>query len=297
MAWLDGRFLPAGELAVPIGDAGFVLGATVTEQLRTFSGSLFLPDRHAHRMERSLAIAGIDVPMPLCEVFEAARQVAQRNFTLQPKGHDLGVCVLATPGDLPSQHEARPGRPRVIVHAFPLAFRLWADAYATGVKLVGVSIRQIPEACWPSELKCRSRMHYHLADREAARTTPGAKPLLCHADGRVSETSTANVVTLHGRTLSTPSAGDALQGVSLWFLEQLAGRLGLHWTRRPLSIDDCLAADEMLLTSSPNCLLPAVSLDGRAIGSGVPGPVFKDLLAAWSDEVGLDIAAQARAFR
>ncbi|MFM8703581.1 MAG: hypothetical protein ACKOHG_06875, partial [Planctomycetia bacterium] len=51
---------------------------------------------------------------------------------------------------------------------------------------------------------------------------------------------------------------------------------------------------EILLSSTPNCLLPATRFDGRGIGTGLPGPGFRRLLAAWSDRVGLDIAAQAR---
>ena len=50
LAWLDGRSIPRGDLALPVGDGGFVLGATVTEQLRTFGGTLFLPDDHGRRL-------------------------------------------------------------------------------------------------------------------------------------------------------------------------------------------------------------------------------------------------------
>ena len=56
LAWLDGRFLSRGDLSLPVGDAGFVLGATVTEQLRTFRGELFLPDDHGRRLDESLAV-------------------------------------------------------------------------------------------------------------------------------------------------------------------------------------------------------------------------------------------------
>ena len=55
-------------------------------------------------------------------------------------------------------------------------------------------------------------------------------------------------------------------------------------------------ADELFLTSTSTCLLPAVSLDGRTIGSGKPGELFHQLLAAWSELVGLNIAAQADQF-
>jgi hypothetical protein len=55
-------------------------------------------------------------------------------------------------------------------------------------------------------------------------------------------------------------------------------------------------ADEVLLTSTPLCLLPVTRLNRRPIGPGRPGPVYQRLLAAWSDRAGIDIAAQAEHF-
>ena len=51
-----------------------------------------------------------------------------------------------------------------------------------------------------------------------------------------------------------------------------------------------------LLGSTPLCLLPVARLDGRPIGDGEPGDVFRRLLAAWGEKVGLDIARQAEQF-
>ena len=50
--------------------------------------------------------------------------------------------------------------------------------------------------------------------------------------------------------------------------------------------------DELWLTGTPFCMVPVVSLDGRPIGNGTIGPVYKETLAKWNALVGLDIAAQ-----
>ncbi|MEN9666348.1 MAG: D-alanine aminotransferase [Planctomycetota bacterium] len=294
VAWVDGRFVPPAEAVIPVGDAGFVFGATVTEQLRSFGGRLFLPAGHAARFRRSLEIVGIEPAWPVAHLFEVAAEVTARCHAAGPVEGDLGVVVFATPGDAPAQHGGRPGTSRVLIHAFPLAFASWAGAYETGVVLRSVSTTQIPPSCWPIELKCRSRMHYHLADREARAAEPGARALLLHADGRVSETSTANVVVVVNGALRTPPAGDALAGISLAHLHTLAHGLGIGWQERSLSLADLAAADEILLTSTPNCLLPVTRLDGQAVGDGRPGPLFAQLLAAWGGDVGIDKATQAR---
>lgn len=310
VAWADGRVVSRAELALPLGDAGFVLGATVTEQLRTICGRLFLVDEHLARLQESLAVVGIVPPVTLATIGAAAESVAAHNHAVAvaarggstgsgpdvdpAMGPDLGLVVFATPGDLPAQHEGQGGPPRVVVHTFPLAFRLWADAYDRGLSLRTVATRQVPDACWPVHAKVRSRLHYHLADREAHAAEPGARAVLEHLDGRISETSTANIAVVCNGAITVPPPADALGGVSLAFVRQLAERLGIEWFERSLRAADLAAADEILLTSTPSCILPATRFDGQPVGSGGPGPVFRRLLAAWSDDVGLDIAAQAR---
>jgi branched-subunit amino acid aminotransferase/4-amino-4-deoxychorismate lyase len=228
----------------------------------------------------------------------AAEAVAARNHALLPQTDgppaDLGLVIFVTAGDQASQHGGRSGPPRVGIHSFPLAFRMWAEAYDRGVSLRSVAVRQVPEACWPLAAKVRSRLHYFLADREAAAMEPGSRAILAHADGRISETSTANVAIVRDGRITTPPPSDALAGVSLGFARGLADRLGIAWEERSLRADDLAAADEILLTSTPNCLLPATSFDGRPVGSGRPGPVFRRLLTAWSEAAGIDIVAQAR---
>lgn len=300
IAWHDGIILPAADFHVSPGDAGFVLGATVTEQLRTFRGRLFLANEHARRLATSLSLIGLAPAIPIADLMTAAAEVAAHNHRIligdQPADiADLGVVVFITPGLLSAQHQGQEQRPLASVHTFPLAFSLWSQGYTEGIRLRGVGVQQVPEACWPIRAKVRSRLHYYLADREAAAVEAGARAVLYHADGRVSETSTANIAIVRDGAIATPPPSDALAGVSLGHLKGLATAAGITWIERSLTRDDLAAADEILLTSTPFCLLPATSFDGVAVGTGSPGVVFGRLLKAWSQDVDLDIADQARA--
>ena len=77
---------------------------------------------------------------------------------------------------------------------------------------------------------------------------------------------------------------------------ELAAKLRIPFGEREIWPRDVAAADEVLLSSTPNCLLPVTRFEGGPIGDGKPGPTFARLLAAWSEVVGLDIAAQAGRF-
>ena len=137
-------------------------------------------------------------------------------------------------------------------------------------------------------------MHYYLADREAARKQPGAKAILLDHEGCLSETSTANLL-LHfpGRGLVSPPSQDTLAGITLDFVGELAGQLGISLERRHVPAEEIEAADELMLTSTPSGILPVVECDGRPIGAGSVGPVYRKLLAAFSAAVGVDVARQA----
>ncbi len=296
-AYLNGRFLPASEASISLADAGFVLGAAVAEQLRTFAGRLFRLDDHLDRLEHSLAIVGVDPGLPRRELARLAVELVARNHRLVAPGDDLGLSIVVTPGPYAAYSEPGSGGPTVCLHTYLLPFRLWAAKYRQGQSLVTTDVEQVSPKSWPPSLKCRSRMHYYLADRQAAMTEPGARALLCDAQGTVLEASTANVLIYEAGTgLATPPRRKVLPGISMREVVELAERLDVPTAERDLTPADVAAADEVLLTSTPMCLLPVTRFNGRPIGGGVPGAAFRRLISAWSDLVGLDLVAQAERF-
>jgi branched-chain amino acid aminotransferase len=297
VAYLNGAWIPATAAAVPVGDAGFVLGVTVAEQLRTFAGKLFHLDDHLGRLARSLEIVGVEPGMNSDELGRIARELAARNHACLAPGDDLRLSVVVTPGGHPAYGATAAGRPTVCLHTHPLPFHLWAKKYRQGQALASTAVQQVPPQCWPAELKCRSRMHYYLADRQAAAIDPQARALLLDAEGFVTEASTANVLIYNaGEGLVSPPRTKILRGISVSVAIELARQLGIPSSERDLTIEEVASADEVLLTSTSMSLLPVTRLNGRPIGDGHPGKVFGDLLAAWSKLAGIDIVAQAERF-
>jgi branched-subunit amino acid aminotransferase/4-amino-4-deoxychorismate lyase len=291
LAYLNGRWIAGSELSIGVDDVGFLLGATVAERLRTFRGQVFRLEEHLDRMRRSLAIVGLDAERLVSELAVAVPEFVERNRALAAADDDWTVIAFVTPG------AAGSGQPTVCVHGFPLMFGQWAAQYERGLSVNISDIRQVPPECWPPELKCRSRMHYYLADLRAANEEPGARALLLDQEGYVAEASTANVVVYReSEGLVSPPGEHVLVGVSLGVVQELAAELGVPFARRNLSVEELHAADEAYLAGTSICLMPIVRCNGRPIGGGTPGPMFERLLKAWSDLVGVDIAAQAQRF-
>lgn len=301
VAYVNGKLVPDSEAVVPVYDAGFMLGATVAEQLRTFGGRLFRLDQHLARLQHSLDVVGVDLGQSMSELAIAADDLAARNHALADPGDDLGLSIFVTPGPYSTlaamvPPEASRG-PLVCIHTYPLPFHLWADKYRTGQSLVVTDIQQVPAECWPVELKCRSRMHYYLADLKARRLEPGARAVLLDAGGHVLEASTANLF-LYRRDegLVSPPKEKILPGVSIGVVTELARRLEVPFSYRDLIVEELLRADEVLLCSTSPCIWPVLRLNGQRIGDGRPGEMFQRLLICWSDLVGVNIQAQAERF-
>ena len=180
------------------------------------------------------------------------------------------------------------------MHTYELPFYRWADGYHGGKRLATAKTRQVPDSCWPHDLKGRSRMHYHLASLEVGKASPGAIALLLDQDGYVCETPTANVIAVIDGQLVSPESAKILPGISLGYLWELAETVGLVTSQRALTVADLAAAEEVMLASTPFCLLPVSSIDGQSLN--VPGPTFTRVIDDWSQQVGVDIAAQARRF-
>ncbi len=296
LAFWNGRLVPESQVSLSIYDQGFLLGITVSERLRTFGGQLFQLDRHLQRLQHSLQIVQVDAGFTRQQLSEAANQLVGHNHRLLEAGDDLGLSLFVTPGKtLPLDQTATPS-PTVVMHTYPLPFHQWRHLYHRGQALVVSETRQVPVNCWPSELKCRSRMHYYLADCEAARRQPGARALLLDQDGFVSEASTANVLLYDRQRLLSPPLERILPGVTIGVVSELADRLQIGLEYRDLMVDDVLAADEVILCSTSPCVVPVVEVNGQRIGSGAPGGCFQNLLQQFNQLVGLDLEAQAVQF-
>lgn len=292
LAYLNGQFLPVSQLQISADDLGFTMGVSVSERLRTFNGRLFHVRDHLRRLANSLDVVGISTDHPEGMLEDLLDFLVSRNQAGLNTHDDLGLALFVTPGPPHVQ------RSTVGIQVYPLPFGQWADYYERGQQLALTSIRQIPSTCWPPELKCRSRMHYYLADREAARCYPDSRAILLDQDGCVSEASTANVLVYRANEgLVSPPLEAILPGVSLSVLAELAQKTGIAFSYRPLTAEDLSQADEILLCSTSPCVWSATHLNGQPIGNGIPGPVYRRLLQAWSELVGFDIAGQARRFR
>jgi branched-chain amino acid aminotransferase len=144
------------------------------------------------------------------------------------------------------------------------------------------------------KIKHYSRMNFNLAEMEANDIDPGALPILLDEDGNLTEGSGYNVFMVTGGAIRTAGDRSILQGVSRGMVFDLARQLDIPLVEEDLQPYDLYTADEAFFATTTWSVMPVTQVDRRPIGDGRPGPVARQLLAAWGESVGVDIVGQAQ---
>ena len=291
IAWMNGSIVPYSQTAVSVWDLGVVAGATITEMVRTFRHKPFRLEQHVERLTASRHALGFPEAYTASELLSAVKEVLHHNAEMIPPESDLGIVLFATAGSNVTYLGFSDAASTTVVHSFELPFALWRESFTNGLRLRIPSIRQIPPDCFSVTHKVRNRLHWWLADQEVARQEPGSKALLLDPDGFVTETSTSCFYMVRNGIIVT-SDRSVLNSLSCKVIEELADSLGIPFEKRAIQVSELAEADEAFLSSSVVCVVPVSQIDGRVVGNGQRGLVFRKLLKAWSELAGFDIERQ-----
>lgn len=298
VVYIRDRLMPASQANVSIYDFGIVLGATVTDLLRTFGQKTYRLEDHIRRFYESCKYARITPPIPTEETARITEALVRQNAPLAGRDTELAIVYFITPGEnlVYAGSAATLGSrltPTFCIHSFPLPFPLFRPFFETGLHLVTPSTRHVPPECVDPKIKNRSRLHWWLAEQEAHLVDSGAMPVLLDLQGNLTETSGSNFLLVKNGIVQSPTPRNILLGISRKVVIELCGKLGIPFVERDLQTHDAMTADEAFVTTTPYCMAPVTRFNGVTVGNGaVGGPIFNRLLGAWSEQVGVDIRAQ-----
>ena len=290
-AYFNGEWVPEDEVKISPLDRGFVTGDVVFDVERTFNGKSFRMKEHIDRLYRSLKFVRIDSGLSREEMLEVSEELIRRNEYLRPPGGDFIVRQFVTRGPGRSTKEAGP--PTVGVTVRRLDFSRYASLYDNGAHAVIARTRSFSSDALDPKVKHHSRMNFNLADLEAQDVDEGAWPILMDSNGNLTEGTGYNFFLVTDGVLRTPGDETILQGISRGAVLDLAEQLQIVHTEEELQPYDLYTADEAFFCSTSYCVMPMTVADKRDIGDGKPGPITQQLLAAWSEMVGVDVVDQA----
>ena len=130
------------------------------------------------------------------------------------------------------------------------------------------------------KIKNRSRLFYLMANIEASMVKgKDVWALLLDQNGYVVEGSGSNFFMVKDNKIYTPYGKDILRGITMeTIIHELAPSLDIEVIEKNIEPFDVYNADEAFLTSTPFCILPAVTLNKLKIGDGRPGKITNMLL-------------------
>ena len=291
LVWVNGEYVERDKATISLKDRGLRLGDVVYDTSRTFNGKVFRLRDHLERFHRSLAYVRIDPGMSIDEMEEITLEVVQRNESVREAGDDYMISQFVTRGE--EERVAEPMKPNVVIWIDSIDFPRYGRLYSEGAHVVIPKTRSYSSDQLDPKVKHYSQLNFVLADLEATDVDPEAYAVLLDTQGNLTESTGANFFIVTDGTLRTARDTALLQGISRKVIFELAAQLGIPAVEDDLQPYDAYTADEAFLTSTPHCLLPVGRVDKRTITEDIPGPVTEQILAAWSELVGLDIVGQA----
>jgi branched-chain amino acid aminotransferase len=300
LAFLNGRLVPFAEAGLPLHDAGFVSGATVVDNARTFRHKLFRWPDHLARFRRDCGACYVPLEATDEQLTATAEELVAHNAKLLPPGGELQLVTFATPGPLGFYvGESANGPPTLGMVTYPLPFARYRRFFTEGATLAAVGIHEVrSDAVLPPTVKHRSRMLWHVADHKAREKTqnPAALGILLDSSMAVTETSIANFLAVIEGVVTSPPRDRILDGISLRVTGELCAMHGIPFVAASVTLADVHRISEAMLTGTGFCVAGVREYhhywNPQPQRLTWPGPVYRKLLAAWSDLVGVDIQKQ-----
>jgi D-alanine transaminase len=271
IAYVNGRYLPMRDAKVHVEDRGYQFADAVYEVCEVRGGRLIDERRHIERLQRSLGELRIRMPMTPRALGVILRETVARNRI----GYGL-VYLQISRGVAKRDHAFPPAsvEPGIVVTARRLDMRRNAALAEKGIAVI-----TLPDNRWGRvDIKTVGLLPNALA-RQAAIEQGARDALFVDKDGAIMEASSANVwiVTNEGKLVTRHTDHAILRGVTRTVVLEAIKEQNLAVEERAFTLDEAFAAREAFITSATQIVLPVVSIDGRKIGDGRPGPVATGL--------------------
>jgi branched-chain amino acid aminotransferase len=302
VVYFNGDLVPETEAKISIYDSALMFGDMVFEMTRSFNKKQFKLREHLERLYFGLKILRIPLEMTIDQMEKACYETIDANEHLMAPDDEHRLMIDVSRGLLGiyQNNVALPKGPNVIIADFPLRWTVanMGHLFDKGINAVITSQRALPASLLDPKIKNRSRIHYLMANIEASQVEGEDNwALLLDPDGFVAEGTGDNFFVIKDGTIYSPEGRNILRGISRdYVMKELGPQLNVPVVEKNLDPYDIHTADEAFMTGTPFCMLPVTRINGNAIGDGKVGPVFNRVLQAWSENTGVDIAGQIKAW-
>ena len=272
ICYLNGEFLPLDQAKISVLDRGFIFGDAIYEVIPVYHRKPLRLAAHIVRLQRSLAEIRIASPYSDGEWAGLIIDLIARN-----ESDDQAIYLQISRGVAKREFGLLQG-------VEPTVFMLSSLFVAPPKQQIdhGVAAVSLPDFRWlRCDIKSTSLLGANML-RQFANDAGGAECVLFR-DGFLTEGSSSNIfVVKNGTLLAPPKSRLILPGITYDLILELAHANAVPIEVREITESEVKSADELMLSASLRELLAITQLDGRPVGSGAPGPLFRRLYELFS---------------
>jgi D-alanine transaminase len=276
IAYVNGSFVPIADAKVSILDRGFLFADGIYEVAAVLDGKLVDNASHLARLKRSVGEISLALPETLERIAEIQKELVARNRLVDgmvylevTRGADKGRDFAFPKGDV---------RPTLIM------FTTVKDIVNAASAKTGIGVITVPDIRWTRrDIKSVALLAQVLAKQAAAEAGAGEAWMI--EDGKVTEggSSSAFILTRDDVLVTRHNGSEILPGCTRKAVVALAQERQLRLEERAFSIEEALAAKEAFITSATLFVQAVVTIDGKTVGGGKPGPMTNRLREIYVD--------------
>jgi len=280
IAYVNGRYLPHGQAGVHIEDRALQLGDGIYEVFNVLDGVLLDEEGHLDRLERSLRELGMPMPISRAALKLVTREMIAKNR--MPTGF---IYLQVTRGAVKRDHVPPVDGPR------PTLIITMRAQDAAGLKQrldKGIAVSTQPDIRWGRCDIKTVQLLPNLMAKQAAKKAGAFEAWLVDKDGYITEgaSTTAWIVDSSGTLITRDLSNAILPGVTRKVMLEAAAEAQIKVQERKFTVAEAQAAKEAFLSSATGAAVPVVTIDGKSVGDGQPGPLTQRIRGLYSGRQG-----------
>ena len=273
ICFLNDKYLDIQEAKISPLDRGFLFGDAIYEVIIAVNKKPFELDAHLTRLKKNISSLGyslsdqFDLEEIILEVISRNKFINQVIYVQISRGtdivrdhipsNDLIPTIFVSSHELKTEFSPSSGEKAILLEDFR-----WRKSQIKATSLLANVI-------YRSEAK----------HREVFET-------ILFENGFITEGAVSNVFCcINNKIITPPLTENILPGVTRKVILELIQNTSLEYEEIKIPVDSFLSADEIWVTNSTKGIIPIIELDGKKIGSGLPGEKYLQISKAFINKI------------